>query len=63
VYELMCHPGFRPASEPRVEALSQYHDWDGERELLCDPGTAALLAQHQVHPCRFSTSPLTGVGS
>jgi predicted glycoside hydrolase/deacetylase ChbG (UPF0249 family) len=43
VYELMCHPGFTDNSEISDPRLLQYHDWNGERETLTNPGARDML--------------------
>ena len=43
VYELMCHPGFADNSEISDPRLLQYHDWNGERETLTNPGVRDML--------------------
>jgi len=53
VYELMCHPGRAPAAgivEPR---LLRYHDWEGERALLCAPEFAAEAARRGIRLIGF----------
>lgn len=51
-YELMCHPGH--GVSPDSGDLVQYHRWDSERSLLCDPSTRELIDSHGVVLSRFT---------
>lgn len=48
VYELMCHPGYGAHGETRDPRLLDYHDWEGELDLLTHADTRALLARHGI---------------
>ena len=34
VYELMCHPGYCDTEEINDARILDYHDWEGERNIL-----------------------------
>lgn len=51
-YELMCHPGNEPLAD--TGTLSDYHDWEGEKQTLTDPANLAFARQQGVHITRFS---------
>jgi predicted glycoside hydrolase/deacetylase ChbG (UPF0249 family) len=51
--ELMCHPG-RCAPDDDVEpATRAYHNWEGERRVLCDPSFGELLERYRVRLVRY----------
>lgn len=54
VFELMCHPGRMDGQEVTDERLFAYHDWEGERSLLCSSEFVDLCAEFAVVPTRFS---------
>lgn len=54
VFELMCHPGRVDAHEITDGRLLAYHDWEGERGLLCSAAFVDLCAEFSVVPTRFS---------
>ncbi len=45
VAELMCHPGRDDHEELADPRLRAFHNWEGERTVLCNPRFKALLAQ------------------
>ena len=48
VYELMCHPGMFDLEEVKDKRLLTYHDWEQERQTLCDPTLKTALAANNI---------------
>ncbi|GAB7081324.1 hypothetical protein JCM14635_29970 [Megalodesulfovibrio paquesii] len=53
VAEYMCHPGRDNPAEMADPRLRMFHDWEGERAVLCDPALPSLLARQGVRLVRF----------
>ena len=54
VFELMCHPGRLDSTEVTAPGVLAYHDWEGERRLLCSHDFIDLCAEFSIEPTRFS---------
>ena len=47
-YELMCHPGWNDQTARSDPRLADYHDWEGELQLLTSEGFGELLREHRI---------------
>jgi predicted glycoside hydrolase/deacetylase ChbG (UPF0249 family) len=53
-YELMCHPGHLDPQAAQHSNLANYHDWQGEFDLLTSEAFAALLREKDIRLTSFA---------
>jgi hypothetical protein len=52
-YELMCHPGYYNPAEIGDTALTRFHAWQEELELLTSDGFKTLMQKYSIRLSRF----------